>query len=204
MSLALRPPFPLQDAWAHVGELYDWIVSLFGAPRALADRLILLRKQRHEILAWLVPVEALARRLLLLKALSLPKANTPPVFTPGARVARFADRAAPVMEEDAESWRVRFSVWPHGATRKAASNPPLAMQRGGAPTENALPLARRLEALRRVLENPEPALKRLTRLLAARRKTAPAAFAPYRPPAGPCATPLAEAQEELALAWNTS
>ena len=77
--------------------------------------------------------------------------------------------------------------------------PPPMPNRPPAPNE-----AGRLEALRRVLDNPRAALDRLVRLLAARRETAPAAFASYRPPAGPVFTALTEAQEELAAAWNTS
>jgi hypothetical protein len=48
---------------------------------------------------------------------------------------------------------------------------------------NALPLARRLEALRRVLDQPGPAIARLSRLLAAAREAVISAFRPYRPPA---------------------
>ena len=200
-----REPFSLQDAWEHVADLYGWIVSLFGAPRALADRESLLRQTRRDILAWLAPVEALARRLLLLKALTLPAPNCVPVFLPSGRLTTaFVDTPAPALDENAETWRVRFSVWPHGTTRKASTATPLDTRRTGAITDNALPLARRLEALRRVLENPEIALKRLTRLLAARRETASQAFAPYRARASCCATALAEAQDQLDAAWNTS
>ena len=116
----------------------------------------------------------------------------------------FADRAAPELEEESANWRVRFCVWPYGAARKASKPMPLGIQRSGGIIQNALPLARRLEALNRVLENPEPAVQRLARLLAARRGRAPAAFARYRPPAGPIAAALVEAQDQVEAALNTS
>ncbi len=59
-------------------------------------------------------------------------------------------------------------------------------------------------AARRVLDNPEPALKRLARLLVTRRADIAAAFGPYRPPAACAAEALAETQGALDLALNTS
>ena len=88
-----REPFSLQDAWQNVGDLFATIVSLFGAPFEIAERLMLVRESRRDILAWLGPVEALARRLLLLKALTMPKPNdAPPKALPGRIVTAFADR----------------------------------------------------------------------------------------------------------------
>ena len=92
-----REEFSLQETWAHVGELYAWIVSLFGAPAAIAARLMLMRKERRDLLAWLGPVEALARRLLLLKALTLPTPNEAPRAGVSGRLAiAFKDRPAGV------------------------------------------------------------------------------------------------------------
>ena len=200
-----RAPFSLSDTWQHVAELYGWIVSLFGAPLEIADKRALMRKDRREILAWLGPVEALARRLLLLKALSLPKPNqpAPPPAAQGKLVIAFTDRPEWSPGENAEDWRVSFRVLPRGALRPR-TGAPQTDQRGGAITMTAFPLARRIEALRRVLENPEPALARLTRFLAARRDEVATAFAPFRPPAACCREALDETQEALELALNTS
>ncbi|MES1203246.1 MAG: hypothetical protein ABUS57_17550 [Pseudomonadota bacterium] len=77
-------------------------------------------------------------------------------------------------------------------------------RRGGDINFNALPLARRLEALRRVLENPQPALARLCRLIATQRAAVEAAFRPYRPRATCAQSALADAQREIDLALNTS
>ncbi|HWA23542.1 MAG TPA: hypothetical protein VG735_14200 [Caulobacterales bacterium] len=204
-----REPFSLQDAWQAMGDLYAAIVSLFGAPFEIATQFILMRQNRREILAWLGPVEALARRLLLLKALSMPKPNdAPPKVLPGRLVIAFADRPIEDIDPNSEKWRVRFSVMPRGVLRRTRSKEPHtglgADQRGGAINFNALPLARRLEALRRLLENPQPALARLRRLLATQRAAVEAAFRPYRPRAACAQSALDDAQREIDLALNTS
>jgi hypothetical protein len=184
------------------------IVNLFGAPADIAARLLLRRQMRHDMLAWLGPIEALARRLLLLKALACPAPNckaAPPARAANLVIA-FADRQEQDLPEDAAHWRVRFAVWPYGHRRSKPTTPKIETRRGGGIRFDAIPLARRLEALRRVLDNPDAAVARLVRLLAARRESAPAAFRPYRPPGGPAVTALAEAQREveLKLALNTS
>ena len=200
-----REPFSLQDAWQYVGELYGSIVSLFGAPFDIAVRLLLRRQDRREILAWLGPVEALARRLLLLKALSMPKPNdAPSKALPGRLVIAFADRPIEDIDPNSEKWRVRFSVMPRGVLRRNRTKEPCADRRGGEINYNALPLARRLEALRRLLENPQPALARLCRLLATQRAAVESAFRPYRPRATCVQSALNDAQREIDLAFNTS
>jgi hypothetical protein len=200
-----REPFSLQDAWQAMGDLYAAIVSLFGAPFEIAMQLILVRQNRRDILAWLGPVEALARRLLLLKALSMPTPNdAPPKTPPGRVVIAFADRPIEDIHPNSEEWRVRFSVMPRGVLRRTRTKEPCADQRGGEINFNALPLARRLEALRRLLENPQPALARLRRLLATQRAAVESAFRPYRPRATCAQTALGDAQREIDLALNTS
>jgi hypothetical protein len=204
-----REPFSLQDAWQYVGELYAAIVSLFGAPFEIATQFILMRQNRRDILAWLGPAEALARRLLLLKALSMPKTNyAPPKAMAGRLVIAFADRPIEDINTETAKWRVRFCVMPHGLLRRTRSKEPnaglCADQRGGDINFNAIPLARRIEALRRVLENPAPALARLCTLLATQRAAVEAAFRPYRPRATCAQAALAEAQSEVDLALNTS
>ncbi|MEJ0022468.1 MAG: hypothetical protein WDN76_02860 [Alphaproteobacteria bacterium] len=204
-----REPFSLQDAWEHVGAMFDAIVSLFGAPFVIAERLILLRKSRRDILAWLGPVEALARRVLLLRALAMPPSNyAPPKAATGRLLIAFTDKPLECIDPGAEHWRVQFCVMPHGVPRKKRG-PESGVGQGPDKRSdghgfNALPLARRLEALRRVLENPKPAIARLCRLLAAQRAAVVYAFRPYRPRATCVKTALADAQRELDLALNTS
>ena len=149
----------------------------------------------------------LARRLLLLKALTMPKPNdAPPKALPGRIMIAFADRQIADIHPKSAEWRVRFNVMPMGAlSRKPRTESGAgADRRGGAVNFNALPLARRLEALRRVLENPQPALARLCRLIATKREAVAAAFRAYRAPANTVQTALSDAQRELDHALNTS
>jgi hypothetical protein len=88
-----REPFSLQHAWQNIGALYATIVAMFGAPFEIGAQFILMRQNRLDILSWLGPGEALTRRLLLLKALTMPKPNDPPQKAmPGRIVTAFADR----------------------------------------------------------------------------------------------------------------
>jgi hypothetical protein len=139
----------------------------------------------------------------------MPKANeAPPKAPPGRVLIAFTDRPMGDIHPKSAEWRVRFNVMPVGALRRkpgpASGAEPCADRRGGEINFNALPLARRLEALRRVLENPAPAVARLCRLLAARREAVEAAFRPYRPRATCVQSALADAQREIDLAFNTS
>jgi hypothetical protein len=193
--------------WQHMSELYAWIVSLFGAPAAIASQMMLMRRDRVAILEWLGPVEALARRLLLLKALTMPTLNeTSAPAAPGRLLTAFADRPLEALDPEAANWRVRFCVMPHGVLRRRprAECGGGAHPGGGGVNLNAPPLARRIEALRRVLENPGPALARLRGLLAGRRAAVVTAFRPYRPRATPVASLLPAAQTALELALNSS
>ncbi len=193
----------MSDTWDAMGDLYAWIVALFGAPLALAEQLLLVRKTRRELLEWLGPVEAVVRRLLLLKALAAPKPNCPPPRASAGRlVTAFADRPIADFDPDSTKWRVRFCVMPLGALHRKGGDTESGDKSGGV-NFNALPLARRIEALRRVLENPEPAIARLARLLATRRETVVRAFRPYRHRATCVKTALADAQREVDLALNT-
>jgi hypothetical protein len=207
-------PFDLQAAWSHVATLCGWILNLLN-PADIGERVSLLRDKRRELLAWLGPAEALARRVLLLKALSLPKANLPPAHAiTGKLTNAFTDRTeaelTECLEGPPETWRVRFRVMPSiGPHRRLAAGEtserePQAKGWRLSSIYNAIPLARRIEALRRVLDNPEPAVKRLVRLLATRRADIVHAFGPYRPPHGCARTPMAETQAEIDLAFNTS
>lgn len=205
-----REPFDLQAAWQHVATLYSWIVKLLD-PARLSERVSLLRDKRRELLSWLGPAEALARRVLLLKALSLPPANLPGAAPTKGRLAMaYADRPQrhplDYAEVAPEKWRVRFCVLPSrgaesrflsGDYRDEQESEPRAKGWTLMSVYNAIAFARRIEALRRVLENPEPEVKRLVRYLATRRDAILRAFGAYRPPAGPARTALSDTQYAL-------
>jgi hypothetical protein len=98
---------------------------------------------------------------------------------------------------------VRFVAW--SGPSKRATGAPLQAGRQERLNSDTIALARRLEALRRLIENHDREVLRLARKLAAHPKEARRKFAPYRYP-GPVTTVLAEAQIELeaAFAANTS
>lgn len=209
-------PFSLSDAWEQVKVLLSFMAALFGAPSALATQSYLRAARRLEILQWLAPLEALARRLLAIEALGLPAPNMPPPRTRlrDARiVGSLADSQPSRDDADPETWRVVFNLWPgsragaHTLTAwlglsELQGEPPL--------LRNALPLARRIEALRRLAEAPDRALRRMAALLAARRAETATRFTCYVPRrrlrACPAASLLESAQAQLAtaLAGDTS
>ncbi|MEJ0024202.1 MAG: hypothetical protein WDN76_12915 [Alphaproteobacteria bacterium] len=70
-------PFTLEAAWADLQHGVAVMLAAFGCALAIAERLILPRKARIDILQWLAPLEATGRRLVLLEALKLPAPNQP-------------------------------------------------------------------------------------------------------------------------------
>jgi hypothetical protein len=68
-------PTSREDAWAHLFDIIAMVIALFGTPAAIAAQRLLRRATRIEIPHWLAPLEALARRLLLLEAAELPPRN---------------------------------------------------------------------------------------------------------------------------------
>lgn len=203
-------PFTLSAAWEQVKVLLDYVYALFGAPGAIAAQLYLRAANRLQILQWLAPLEALARRLLAIEALSLPPPNMSP---PRGRLrdrpvaGALKDRPPqPCDEADPETWRVVFNLWPgaRSGARSHVLSGDVTQPHGDAPLlGNALPLARRIEALRRLAEAPEPALRRMAALLAARRAEA-TRFTSYTPRNGlrvcPTGTLLQAAHAHLAAA----
>jgi hypothetical protein len=199
-------PFVLADAFASLKDAVCWIINLWGAPEAIAAQKFLRRETRQHILQWLAPIEALARRVLLIAALEAPPANAAPTaaFLPPVRSALRDTPPAPDLSDDPTEWRTIFKVWPYARRVSAPARCEgvgLERTRGC----DAYPLAKRLEALIRLARDPASCIARLARRLALARRQAPRAFAPYRHRGGPVQTLLREAQAavDAALA-NTS
>ncbi|MEJ0024379.1 MAG: hypothetical protein WDN76_14035 [Alphaproteobacteria bacterium] len=117
-------PFDLETAWADLQHaIVMMLASIGGCALAVAERLILTRAARIEILQWLAPLEAEARRLLVLEALKLPAPNQPPPFVPKGKLATaYADKPAHDLPEDETQWRVRFHVWSGGGARQGRTS----------------------------------------------------------------------------------
>src|SRR5262249_20199319 len=72
----------------------------------------LWRRLRPDILSWLVPIERLARRLVLIEALALQAARGLPPLPPqaGGAPRKRATPSPPDLESDPETWRIVFNV----------------------------------------------------------------------------------------------
>jgi hypothetical protein len=161
---------------------------------------MLPRAARIQILQWLAPLEAQARRLLVLEALKLPAPNQPPPFIPKGKLANaYADKPAPDLPADETQWRVRFHVWSGGAAKPGRA-PGIPNARSYPVSYNALPLARRIEALRRVFDQRDLYAARLAVRLHHAPAQARKAFAPYRHRATAVQTLLRQTQDQVDLA----
>jgi len=187
-STAPPPQTPTPLLWERLRALFERIIAVIGAPAIIAA-LTLAPRMRTGIVRQLALVEILARKLLLAEAATLapppqrgPRMietqlsasglyTTPP--TPRSRRPSSAQRAIDLTNP--ETWSARFALaiprertlsdrntpriralW--GDTRK----PPPPLER--APTQRnstAFLIARRAEALRRMLHNPTPYVTRL-------------------------------------------
>ncbi|MES1158810.1 MAG: hypothetical protein ABUL42_02840 [Terricaulis silvestris] len=158
------PPSPKRNAplalWRVAHGFVTTLLNLFGEPGEIAGTYI-KAGPRKLMLAWLCAGEALMRRLLLIEAAAYPKPNFPPP-APRAEAPR-APRKKVLCEATApEAWPVHFRA----ITRP--SEPALAPNGTKRPPQrlfDAWPLAIRLEAMLRVLNDPEDYAKRLSRRL---------------------------------------
>lgn len=193
--------------WSTARRFLCWLIEVYGTPCALAAGPWLSRRERREIRHWLLPLEALVRRLLLIEAVRVAGTMRPAGKRPRARRKRPAPfcRVNFPDPENSRQWAVRFSVVPrprrrgprlvprvrfpgpdpdarflapaaraaaaeehHARMREMSIIPvtvralrPRACRRAG----NPWLLARRIEALARLLENPGPHVRRLARLV---------------------------------------
>ncbi|HVZ99913.1 MAG TPA: hypothetical protein VG841_06325 [Caulobacterales bacterium] len=136
--------------------------NLFGEPKDIAFQHTHTTRQRALMLPWLRAGEALLRRLLLIEAAGLPKANTPP---PRAKRVRVRKRRIFMLTPDKpEEWRVSFRTF---ASARADGYGAFGAARRKEPKRfhDAWPLAERVEAMLRVFNEPLPYAKRLARQL---------------------------------------
>lgn len=188
-------PVPTEThLWTVLRVYLSQVCALFGAPADIARGLFLTPAQHQHLCAWLLPLEALLRRLLYLLSRTL---KPTPARETKARAPRGvkAGFGAAFEVERSETWRVSFDVLPH-PRRKPWAAPPSTQQHAAAPKPEsfaAAPLALRLEALLRIAENPLPYANRLAaRLAGAREDAADALLTPPRS-AGPLYAPAYQA-----------
>jgi hypothetical protein len=162
-------------------DLLNWIVKGVWGPASYALHGQIWHWKKFELLDWLRPLELLLRRMLLIEAFALAGSQTLP--RPQARKTKAAsasDAQAPrPMQEKPpfdparpDTWRVAFIALPgrsrSGPHRRLPPANPDRPFREKAPAKryrrklvSALPLARRLEAAIRVINDPLPYVRRL-------------------------------------------
>jgi hypothetical protein len=205
------PPFARQRAtleqfWGDLKYAVGMILSVFGSPSDIAAYKMMLARTRQEILIWLAPVEAMARRILLLAALTAQPPNLPERRRRPDPPVESALRDAPFHElsDHSADWRVLFNNWPHagGQPRENTGRRPVLKR---FTDYNAYPLARRVEALVRLARDPAAAIRRMAMKIALRRGQLRLAFARYRHDGGPVQALLDDVQAHVdAALWNTS
>jgi hypothetical protein len=175
------PNDPIAKLWMIARALVCDAIHAFGAPAEVARTLS--RFARHALARRLRALETLAMKLLLVEAARL--APVPPASSRHANAKTIAARRTdagwkpavpPADPARPETWRVRFELRiPRAHERAAQPKQPSARMAalGGAAPDTARErakaekLARRLEALRRVVADPLPRARRLRRKLLA-------------------------------------
>jgi hypothetical protein len=166
MSLAYDPA----PAWARAREILDYMSGLFGEPAEIARGKTIGPIGRRLLRDWLPNIEWLVSRLLVLAAFGLVLA---PV-RPGSGSAR-KPRPLAVPSDDPAQWAASLRLFrkQRAASARACCKPDDdSFERGPA---DARPFARRLEALRRIVDNPDRrirlAARTLSRMRAANART---------------------------------
>lgn len=180
-------PLPTAQLWERLRALFTRIITAIGAP-ALLTTLTLAPLTRAAITRQIALIEILARKLLLAEAADLaPAPQRGPrlieitlsasglYMPPPARRARAPARARTIDPTRPETWPARFALAiPRDGRliddRRAprirdlwSNAPPPAPERAPPQrTSDAFRIARRAEALRRMLENPAPHVRRLS------------------------------------------
>jgi hypothetical protein len=175
MELALHSPSHL---WSAARDAFDRLRTRFDSPHDIAAWLVLKRSERIDLGAWLRGLEALVRRIVLIEALAQPAAPVLGKASPQSSTRRVGAGRASV------SLRLWPRLNPHPARirmlgpatsvreiwadrRRAALAQRLARARRHRRCDRAERIARRIEALRRILDRPQAAIRRLARKLSA-------------------------------------
>lgn len=146
---------PLLDAWNFAREFFADIAGIFITPADLAEREYMRRTEHRELADLVRHLELLTRRIFLAAALALnflirPLAERLPRPRKRRRYLYWLDRP--------ETWRARFSTF--------RRRPPARQRYARTPGAPALlvptfALARRFEAVRRALVDPDRHIRRL-------------------------------------------
>lgn len=172
-------PFTAAAGWSLARLALELICRLFGAPASLMRKRRIDSATRAALLAWLRPLEAFARRLLLIEAASQPPPNAPR-FTPKQPYLKAGCGRGGFADEDSTRWSVSFKTFP--AAPRAARKSKRKRAARNSEFMSSAALAERLEAIMRLAENPDPAIRRVARRLRANRGEAKRLAPDIKPP----------------------
>ena len=174
-------PLTQQPFWTAARTMFERMARAVGEAAALADGAWIGPKERSEIRSWLHPLIALVRRLILIEAIALARA------TPAAKGGTADFQVRPRGKAALTSRSHALRLWPqtkHTGPRARQLGPPVLVRdiwRDNARAAAAqhlrmvrfmrpppgVQLARRIEALTRILDRPLSAARRLARKLRA-------------------------------------
>lgn len=146
----------LLAVWRHARWVFLQFCDFHASPRALAEREWIATHEYRKIEAWLRAIELLTRRLVLAAALALNVVLKPPPQRAHAEPRR--RRRVLVWLQKPETWIARFRMFP----KKPLDGHVVYQNTRDVPrVMRTFPLARRLEAVRRVLADPDQRVHRL-------------------------------------------
>jgi hypothetical protein len=165
---------PLTEAWKHARWMFLQIVEFFDTPREIAARSYMHRATHAECNDLIRHLELIARRILLVAALALEIVLAP--LRPNTR--KHQRRRILIWPNRPETWRTSFRLFTARGHEPGSFTPiPETDAAQRSRFLSTMPLARRFEAVRRVLSNPDRYIRRaairLARLQASSTADAP-------------------------------
>jgi hypothetical protein len=160
------PAEHLAEAWASARAVWEDIVLMFDTPRGLAEHGWMIRRDHARLQGYLRALTALVQRLVLILALSL-DVPTPKPQRPRPRVRHYRVCVRSHFHKWPETWPAGLAMpLSPRAPRRRVRPPSDTLRKTVAPLWGP---AQRLEALRRLIEDPMPRARRLALLMARRR-----------------------------------
>jgi hypothetical protein len=146
------------DGLVHARDLLGFLFVRSFTPEAIALEIVIHRERRHDFLRWLRIVEEMLRRVLFLEASAIATSFPPP--TPARLLTARTRKPAPVFNrEDSTTWRLSLRMTPPAGRQHHRKHKPSRRQpRIVVPSR---PLALRVQAILRALEDPHPYIQRL-------------------------------------------
>ena len=146
------------DGLAHARDLLGFPFVRFFTPEAIALEIVIRRERRHDFLRWFRIVEEMLRRVLFLEASAIATSLPPP--TPARPHTARPRKPAPVFNrEDSTTWRLSLRMTPPAVRQHDSKKQrPKRTPRIAIPSR---PLALRMQAVLRVLEDPHLYIQRL-------------------------------------------